>query len=168
MGSQTAFVFLQKRKELVKITSGSKELDKLLGGGFETGSITEVFGDVRCGKTQLCHQLAVTCQLPVSRGGGNGDCYFIDTEGNFRPERLIPIAERYQLDGKEVLRKVIYARAYNYDHQNNLLIDITVKLSESYFALIIVDNSTSLYRSGFNDVEEFSGQFLLDIKKIKI
>lgn len=70
-------------------------------GGFETGSITEIFGEFRTGKTQLCHQLCVTCQLPVDRGGGEGKALFIDTEGTFRPQRLIAIAERYGLDGAE-------------------------------------------------------------------
>lgn len=32
-------------------------------GGIETGSITEIFGEFRTGKTQLCHMLAVTCQV---------------------------------------------------------------------------------------------------------
>lgn len=32
-------------------------------GGIETGSITELFGEFRTGKTQLCHTLAVTCQV---------------------------------------------------------------------------------------------------------
>lgn len=32
-------------------------------GGVETGSITEIFGEFRTGKTQICHTLAVTCQV---------------------------------------------------------------------------------------------------------
>ncbi len=71
----------------------------MLTGGVETGSITELFGEFRTGKTQLCHQLCVTCQLPVDRGGGEGKALFIDTEGTFRPQRLVAIAERYGLDG---------------------------------------------------------------------
>lgn len=63
--------------------------------GVETGAITEVFGEFRTGKTQLCHTLAVTCQLPGSMGGGEGKCLYIDTEGTFRPERLLSIAERW-------------------------------------------------------------------------
>lgn len=70
----------------------SGELDKLLGGGIETGSITEMFGEFRTGKTQLCHTLAVTCQLPISQGGGEGKCLYIDTEGTFRPERLLAVS----------------------------------------------------------------------------
>ena len=53
----------QRREEIIKISTGSQELDKLLEGGFETGSITEMFGEFRTGKTQICHMLAVTCQV---------------------------------------------------------------------------------------------------------
>lgn len=63
MGFTTATEFHLKRGEMVYLTSGSKELDRLLGGGLETGSITEIFGEFRTGKTQLCHMLAVTCQV---------------------------------------------------------------------------------------------------------
>lgn len=63
MGFTTASEFHIKRSEIIQLTTGSKELDKLLQGGIETGSITELFGEFRTGKTQLCHQLAVTCQV---------------------------------------------------------------------------------------------------------
>ncbi len=63
MGFTTATEFHQRRSEIIQLTTGSKELDKLLGGGMETGSITEMFGEFRTGKTQLCHTLAVTCQV---------------------------------------------------------------------------------------------------------
>nr|CAG4648041.1 EOG090X0906 [Moina brachiata]SVE93108.1 EOG090X0906 [Moina brachiata] len=87
MGFTTATEYHQKRAEIIQISTGSKELDKLLGGGIETGSITEIFGEFRTGKTQLCLTLAVTCQLPIDHGGGEGKCLYIDTEGTFRPER---------------------------------------------------------------------------------
>nr|CAG4641003.1 EOG090X0906 [Eulimnadia texana] len=119
MGFTTATEFHQKRSEIIQITTGSKELDKLLGGGMETGSITEIFGEFRTGKTQLCHTLAVTCQLPIDMGGGEGKCLYIDTEGTFRPERLLAVAERYGLSGPDVLDNVAYARAYNSDHQTD-------------------------------------------------
>lgn len=63
MGFTTASEFHVKRSEIIQLTTGSKEFDKLLQGGIETGSITELFGEFRTGKTQLCHQLAVTCQV---------------------------------------------------------------------------------------------------------
>lgn len=99
MGFTTAKEMHQKRSEIIQLTTGSSELDKLLGGGIETGSVTEMFGEFRTGKTQLCHTLAVTCQLPVSQNGGEGKCMYIDTEGTFRPERLLAVADRYKLSG---------------------------------------------------------------------
>ena len=94
----TASAYFQKRKHLIFLSTGSSNLDKLLGNGVETGSITEIFGEFRTGKTQLCHTLCVTCQLPIEQGGGAGMAMYIDTEGTFRPERLIPIAQRFGLD----------------------------------------------------------------------
>lgn len=126
------------------LTTGSRELDKLLGGGIETGSITEMFGEFRTGKTQICHTMAVTCQLPVSQGGGEGKCLYIDTEGTFRPERLLAVAERFKLNQNEVLDNVACARAYNTDHQTELLIQAAAMMAESRYALLIVDSATAV------------------------
>lgn len=91
---QSGLQVLQMRQERVRmITTGSQEVDTLLGGGMESGSITEIFGESRTGKTQLCLTLCVTCQLERGKGGGEGKAMFIDTEGTFRPERLREIAE---------------------------------------------------------------------------
>jgi hypothetical protein len=73
-GFTSATEFHQRRSDLITISTGSKNLDNLLGGGIETGSITELFGEFRTGKSQLCHQLAVTCQLPIDQNGGEGKC----------------------------------------------------------------------------------------------
>ena len=95
MGFVPAAEIHRQRGDLIMISTGSKNLDELLGGGIETGAITELFGEFRTGKTQLCHTLAVICQLPLDMGGGEGKCLYIDTEGTFRPERLLAVAERY-------------------------------------------------------------------------
>jgi RecA/RadA recombinase len=92
-----------------------------------------MFGEFRTGKSQLCHTLAVTCQLPVSMGGGEGKCLYIDTEGTFRPVRLLAVAERFGLNGEEVLDNVAYARAYNADHQNTLLTAASALMAESRY-----------------------------------
>ena len=81
----------QARLSVSKITTGSKALDSLLGGGVETSSITEFYGEYGTGKTQVCHQLCVTVQLPPERGGLSGKAVYIDTEGTFRPERITQI-----------------------------------------------------------------------------
>lgn len=150
MGFTTATEFHQKRSEIIQISTGSKELDKLLNSGIETGSITELFGEFRTGKTQICHTLAVTCQLPIDAGGGEGKCLYIDTEGTFRPERLLAVAERYNLNGSDVLDNVAYARAYNSDHQLQLLVQASAMMAESRYALLIVDSATALYRTDYS------------------
>ena len=69
---KTAADALEDRRQMLRLTTGSVELDKLLEGGIETGSLTELFGEFRTGKTQLCHTLCVTCQMPVTEGGAEG------------------------------------------------------------------------------------------------
>jgi len=172
LGFQSATEVHARRSELVHITTGSKNLDALLGGGIETGAITELFGEFRTGKSQICHTLAVTCQLPVDMGGGEGKCLYIDTEGTFRPVRLLAVAERLGLNGEEVLDNVAYARAYNADHQNQLLTSASALMSESRFCLLIVDSVMNLYRTDFAGRGELSarqahlGKFLRTLQRL--
>ena len=122
----------------------------------ESGSITELFGEFRTGKTQLCHTLCVTCQMPISEGGGGGMAMYIDTEGTFKPERIIQIAQRFGLDEKKVLDNIAYARAYNTDQQTTLLIQAAALMCENRFALLIVDSATHLYRTDYSGRGELS------------
>ena len=169
---QPCIVALEERKRLTRITSGSKELDTLLGGGFESNSITELFGEFRTGKTQLCHTLCVTCQLPKSDGGGEGKAIYIDTEGTFRPEKLGIIAERFGLDPQEAIENVFYARAYNSDHQMRLLMQVCALMCEHKFSLLIVDSATALFRTDYSGRGELSNRqivlakFLRNLQKI--
>lgn len=158
MGFTTATEMHHRRSELISITTGSKALDTLLAGGIETGSITEVFGEFRTGKSQLCHTLAVTAQLPFDMGGGEGKCMYIDTEGTFRPVRLLAVAQRYGLDGEEVLDNIAYARAYNSDHQLQLLNQAAQMMTETRFSLLIVDSAMALYRTDFAGRGELSAR----------
>jgi len=162
MGFSTATEFFEVRKELIHLTSGCKAVDTLLGGGFETGSITEMFGEFRCGKTQLCHTLCVTCQLPQSQGGGEGKAMYIDTEGTFRPERCRAIAERFGLDPDDVLDNIAFARAFNSDHQQQLLIQASAMMCESRYALLVVDSATALFRT------DYSGRGELNARQINL
>lgn len=149
MGFISATEYHEQRTDVSYISTGSSELDTLLNGGIETRSITEIFGEFRSGKTQLCHTLAVTAQLPIELGGGGGKCMYIDTEGTFRTERLIPIAKRFNLDEKTVMDNITYARAYNSDHQNKLLVEAAALMSTEKYSLLIVDSATALYRSDY-------------------
>jgi len=158
MGFSTATEIHHARQDICQLTTGCKDLDELLHGGIETGSITEIFGEFRTGKTQLCHTLCVTCQLPLEQGGAEGKAMYIDTEGTFRPERLTEIAERFGLNAQDVLDNVAYARAYNSDHQLNLLMDAACMLAENRFGLIVVDSATGLYRTDYSGRGELSAR----------
>ncbi|RAL43671.1 hypothetical protein DM860_017527 [Cuscuta australis] len=172
LGFTSASQLHAQRLEIIQITSGSKELDKVLEGGIETGSITEIYGEFRSGKTQLCHTLCVACQLPLDQGGGEGKAMYIDAEGTFRPQRLLQIADRFGLNGADVLENVAYARAYNTDHQSRLLIEAASMMVETRFALMIVDSATALYRTDFSGRGELSARqmhlakFLRSLQKL--
>lgn len=83
---------------------------------------------------------------------------YIDTEGTFRPERLIPIAQRYGLDEQKVLDNVAFARAHNVDQQNKLLVQAAALMVENRFALIVIDSATALYRTDYSGRGELSAR----------
>jgi len=143
-------------KDILTISTGSTELDNLLGGGIETGSLTEIFGEFRTGKTQLCHTLCVNAQKSMELGGAEGKSIYLDTEGTFRPTKLQAIAERFGMNPDEVLDNVICARAHNSEQQMELLSDAAALMSESRYALLVVDSATALYRTDYNGRAELS------------
>ncbi|GIL69835.1 hypothetical protein Vretimale_10120 [Volvox reticuliferus] len=150
-GWRTGTEALQARaREVIKIKTGATAVDELLGGGFETKSLTEMFGEWRCGKTMLAHTLCVTTQLPQEEGGGSGKAAFIDTEGTFRPEIIKQIADRFGLDPEAVLGNVVVARAHTSEHQADLLISLTALMAEeACFRLLVVDSITAPFRTDY-------------------
>lgn len=140
---------LERRRVVQKLTSGTAALDELLGGGFETQAIVEVYGEFGSGKTQIGHQLCVNTMLPLEKGGFDGEVFYIDTEDTFRPERIAQMCEGVGLDPAMVLDRIHVARAYNSAHQM-LLVDEIKKLSKNIdVKLIIVDSLTSHFRSEY-------------------
>ena len=87
-GFETGAAVLERRQTIGKLTWGVEEVDDLLGGGVETQSITEVYGEFGSGKSQITHQLSVNVQLPREHGGLGGSAIFVDSEDTFRPERI--------------------------------------------------------------------------------
>lgn len=172
LGFQTATTRLECMKDMILISTGSNDLDTLLGGGIETGSLTELFGEFRTGKTQLCHTLCVTAQRPLDQGGAEGRVIYVDTEGTFRPQKLVAIAERFQMNPEEVLDNIICARAHNSEQQLELLSDAAALMSESRFALLVVDSATALYRTDYSGRGELSerqmhlAQFLRQLTRL--
>jgi len=149
IGFKSAEDVWEVRKNIARITTGSQELDNLFGGGIETGCVIEFFGEFRTGKTQIAHQLCVNVQLPREDGGLNGNALYIDTEGTFRPERIIQMAEGLDLDHKKVLKNIVFGRAYNSDHQILLIKEATNLIKEKNIKLVIVDSLIGHFRSEY-------------------
>ena len=150
MGFESATVLLEKRNSILKISTGHKEFDAMLGGGFESGSISECFGEFGSSKTQIGQVLAVQVQVPKERGGPGGKAVYIDSEGAFRPERIMQLAKGAGLDPEEALKNIKVARAFNSDHQM-LLAEKTEDLlkKDPDIKLIVVDSLTSHFRADF-------------------
>ncbi len=149
IGFKSAEDVWEHRKNIARITTGSQELDDLLGGGAETGSLIEFFGEFRTGKTQIMHQLCVTVQLTKEQGGLEGNALYIDTEGTFRPERIVQMAEGLDMDHQQVLKNIIFGRAYNSDHQILLVKEAANLIKEKNIKLIVVDSLIGHFRSEY-------------------
>ncbi|MBS7606354.1 MAG: DNA repair and recombination protein RadA [Candidatus Bathyarchaeia archaeon] len=140
---------LERRQNVLRLTTGSKKLDELLGGGLETQTITEFYGEYGSGKSQIAHQACVNVQLPPEKGGLGGGALYIDTENTFRPERIVQMARFRGLDPQKVVRNIIWAEAYTSDHQMFLLENADKVIKENNIRLIVVDSLTAHFRSEY-------------------
>ncbi|MEA3329752.1 MAG: DNA repair and recombination protein RadA [Nanoarchaeota archaeon] len=151
LGFSDGLQFAEKRANVHNITTGSENLDNLLGGkGVESRAITEAFGAFGSGKTQLGLCLAVRAQLPKEQGGAGGKAVYIDTEGTFRADRINQIAEGIGANPEMVLKNILVARAFNSDHQMLLLEKVSelIKNGEP-IRIVVVDSLTAHFRAEF-------------------
>jgi DNA repair protein RadA len=140
---------LKMRQTVLRLTCGSKVVDRLLDGGLETQTITEFYGEYGSGKSQICHQLCVNVQLPPEKGGLGGAALYVDTENTFRTERIVQMANHVGLDPEQVVKNIIYAEAYTSDHQMFLLENADEVIKQNNVKLIIVDSLTAHFRSEY-------------------
>ncbi|MGD0549475.1 MAG: DNA repair and recombination protein RadA [Candidatus Bathyarchaeia archaeon] len=149
----TSFVradeLMRMRKNLLRLSMTSKQLDELVGGGLESQTITEFYGEYGVGKSILCHQLAVNAQLPIEQGGLNGGALYVDTENTFRPEWIVRMAPPLGLDPETVGKNIIYSEAFNSDHQILILEKADKIIQDNNIKLIIVDSLTAHFRSEY-------------------
>lgn len=134
------------RSKILRISTGANTLDELLLGGIETHAITEFFGAIGTGKTQICHTLAVM----ATRVGIESNVIFVDTQGTFRPERIASIADARGFSSSRTLSNVLYSSAMTSDQQE-LIIDFACPLIDKYksIRLLIVDSVIGNYRAEF-------------------
>ncbi|MFX1495786.1 MAG: DNA repair and recombination protein RadA [Promethearchaeota archaeon] len=130
-------------------TTGSSELNRILGGGFQTGKITEVYGPFKSGKTALAHTISVTIQLPEKKGGLNGTVAYVDSENTFSKEKIKRIAKRFDLNPKDVLSKIFHARIYSSDHQNQMIQKAETLCKTRGVRLLIIDSLMALLRAEY-------------------
>jgi DNA repair protein RadA len=140
---------LEQRKLMLRCNTGSPDLNRILGGGIETGAITELIGEFGSGKTQLCFTLSVLAQQPVEQGGFAGKVCVIDTEGTFIPERIKQIAEARGIDATTILQNVLIARAYNSEHQTILIKNLPQVVQKNNVKIVIVDSMIGHFRGEF-------------------
>ncbi len=140
---------LKMRQTVLRLTCGSKVVDRLLDGGLETQTITEFYGEYGSGKSQICHQLCVDVQLPPEKGGLGGAALYVDTENTFRTERIVQMAKHLGLDPQQVVKNIIYAEAYTSDHQMFLLENADEVIKQNNVRLIVVDSLTAHFRSEY-------------------
>ncbi|WP_137284239.1 DNA repair and recombination protein RadA [Halorussus salinisoli] len=177
-GFETGAAVLERREKIGKLKWKIDEVDDLLGGGVETQSITEVYGEFGAGKSQVTHQLAVNVQLPREHGGLGGSAMFVDSEDTFRPERIDDMVKglpdeaiQAAMDEREIegtpdedeameelvedfLDKIHVAKAFNSNHQM-LLAEKAEELAnetqddEYPVRLLCVDSLTAHFRAEY-------------------
>ncbi len=130
-------------------TTGSAELNRILGGGFQTGKLTEVYGPFKSGKTALAHTISVTIQLPQKKGGIDGAVAYIDTENTFSKEKIKRIAKRFELNPKDILSRIFHARIYSSDHQAQMIQKAETLCKTRGVRLIIIDSLMALLRAEY-------------------
>lgn len=167
----TGAQLLELRRNQKFLTTGCDSLDELMTRldqegkpkGLPTESITELTGENGSGKSQLCHQLCVTVQLPKDFGGLEGNALYIDTEQVFTPSRVIQIAKRFSdalgdKKGTKILDGITYAEAYTSDHQTALLAGAEDVIKENNIKLVIIDSLTGNFRAEFLGREMLSAR----------
>jgi DNA repair protein RadA len=147
MGFVTGEDVLKKRANVVKIPTGSSAVDALLGGGLETSSIVECFGEFGSAKTQIGHAIAVNNQ----KQNPGAVTVYIDTENTFRPERIKQFAKGAGIDPDEALRNIKVAKAYNSDHQMILADKVSELIDKDGIKvnLVIIDSLTAHFRAEY-------------------
>ncbi len=154
---------LRRQEVAPTFTFGAKSLDQLTAlpddnkGGIRLSETYEFFGAFRSGKSQICHQLCVTVQLPEELGGIGKKAVFVDTEGTFSPTRIKQIVERFQREYgwektyEDVLKDILYARAYTSDHQQAIAAKLFEVFNEhpNEFGVVVVDSISAHFRAEF-------------------
>ncbi|MGB6627582.1 MAG: DNA repair and recombination protein RadA [Nitrososphaeraceae archaeon] len=145
----TADVALEKRRSMLRCSTGSGALDDLLLGGIETQAVTEFYGEFGSGKSQICHTVCATARQPVESGGLDANTIYIDTEGTFRPERVQEIARSRGYDSTQILKSIAVCKVYNSSHLELIIKNLGKYVDDFKAKLVVIDSVISLHRAEF-------------------
>jgi DNA repair protein RadA len=145
----TADAALEKRRSMLRCSTGSGALDDLLLGGIETQAVTEFYGEFGSGKSQICHTLCATARQPVESGGLDANTIYIDTEGTFRPERVQEIARSRGYDSTQILKSIAVCKVYNSSHLELIIKNLGKYVDDFKAKLVVIDSVISLHRAEF-------------------
>ncbi|NWF94601.1 MAG: AAA family ATPase [Candidatus Thorarchaeota archaeon] len=137
-----------------RLKTGVAEVDAYLLGGIEAGTIVELFGPARGGKTQWCAQLAVRAQMPLEQGGLGGRVLWLDTEGSFEPHIIRAVAYRFGLDPDVVLDNIGRAEVVLSTQMSELFETIPQLCMDQGRRLVIVDSLTGLFRVEYTSLDQ--------------
>ena len=138
-----------KSIQIERVTTGSKSLDGILGGGLCVGKVTELFGPFKSGKSSLIHAIAVASQLQIKEEGLKGSVIYIDTEGTFSESKIISNAKRFGLHPKEVLANIDHIRVCSIDDIIQTIQEIEHGYRKSDINLVIIDSLMSLFQKEY-------------------
>ena len=131
------------------LTTGSKAIDELLGGGLPIGTITEIHATNGVGKTQFCFTAAVEATRPIEDGGLDSHVLYVDAENTFSAKRVIQIATEKGLDINDIAKKIHCVKANNSAHQILLMDKINEEAAKYPVRLLIVDSIISHFRNEY-------------------
>ncbi|WP_010479212.1 DNA repair and recombination protein RadB [Thermococcus zilligii] len=119
------------------LSTGTRALDELLGGGFAPGILTQVYGPYASGKTTLAIQAGIL---------SGGKVAYVDTEGGFSPERLSQMAGLRGFDPEEALSRFVLFHPGDFKEQRRIIGSLK-KIVNGSFSLVVVDSITAHYRA---------------------
>lgn len=138
-----------------KCSTGCPILDRTLGGGIPCNSVTEIVSESGCGKTQLCLQLLLSCQLPLSQGGLASSSLYLHSEFPFPIRRLHQLSQPNLYPNPNPLDNILIRPLHSADHLLDLLTSIDLLLANSPtqlpIKLIVIDSIAALFRSEFDN-----------------
>lgn len=140
---------LKKRKFF---TTGSNNLNELLGGGMPTSAIIEINGEYRTGKTQTCLTCSVTAQLPEEQGGLGRPVIYIDTENSFQADHLEEIGKRFGFEREDLLANIFVVQAEQLRYLNQAIDRLPGYVQALDPGLIIIDSLMAPFRNEFHEL----------------